>query len=209
MAAAPDDSLPARDLSLLLQAAGEGDADAAEAILPLVYGELRAMAQAKLRNARPGATIQATALVHEVYLKLLGRDMQFANRRHFFFAVGRAMRDVLHERARRIDRRGAAEREAAVPETPAADESSRTVLALEEALPRLQAVDPRAYDVVILRFYAGLEFGQIAETLGVTQRTVERDWRFARTWLYDTLRFDHGLSGIATLVASAEDALGR
>ncbi|MFO0826554.1 MAG: ECF-type sigma factor [Phycisphaerales bacterium] len=199
-----------RDLSVLLQAASEGDARAAQAIMPLVYDELRAMAQARLRRARPGATVQATALVHDVYLKLVGRDIQFENRRHFFFAAGRAMRDVLFERARTMDRRHAAQREAigAHPDPASEPDSSRTLMALEEALPRLQAIDARAHDVVMLRFFAGLDFAQIAETLDVTQRTVERDWRFARSWLYDTLRSDHGLSGIATLVASAEDGRG-
>jgi RNA polymerase sigma factor (TIGR02999 family) len=195
------------DLSFLLKAASGGDARAAEAVVPLVYDELRAMARAKLRRARPGATIEATALVHDAYVRLLGRDMQFANRRHFFFAAGRAMHDVLCERARRSDQRAGAERSAqelhATTENPAARSS---ILALEEALPRLQAIDQRAHDVVMLRFFAGLTFEQIAETLEVTQRTIERDWRFARTWLYDALRSEHGLSGIATLVASADES---
>ena len=195
------------DLSVLLKAASEGDARAAEAIVPLVYDELRAMARAKLRRARPGATIEATALVHDAYVRLLGRDMQFANRRHFFFAAGRAMHDVLCERARRGDQRAGAER-GAQESGPSTQDPVRhsSILAMEEALPRLQAVDARAHDVVMLRFFAGLTFEQIAETLDVTPRTIERDWRFARTWLYDALRSEHGLSGVATLVASDIDS---
>lgn len=199
---APSDS---HDLSVLLKAASDGDARAAERIMPLVYDELRSMARAKLRSARPGATISATALVHDAYLRLVGRDMQFANRRHFFFAAGRAMRDVLCERARRSDVRRAAERRGETNGDGRPDPTRGTILALEEALPRLQAVDARAHDVVMLRFFAGLSFAQIAETLDVTERTIERDWRFARTWLYDALRADDGLSGVATLVASADE----
>ena len=195
------------DLSLLLKAASEGDARAAHAIVPLVYDELRAMARARLRRARPGATIEATSLVHDAYVRLLGRDMQFANRRHFFFAAGRAMHDVLCERARRADQRAGAE-QSAQERAAASDDAAGppTILLLEEALPRLQAVDARAHDVVILRFFAGLSVEQIAETLEVTTRTVERDWRFARTWLYDVLRSEHGLSGVATLVAARADS---
>ncbi|MBL9120610.1 MAG: sigma-70 family RNA polymerase sigma factor [Phycisphaerae bacterium] len=196
-----------QDLSVLLRAASEGDARAAEAIIPLVYDELRAMARAKLRRARPGATIEATALVHDAYVRLLGKDMQFANRRHFFFAAGRAMHDVLCERARRADQRAGAEQGAQESAAATEDPVKRsTILAMEEALPRLQAVDARAHDVVMLRFFAGLTFEQIAETLDVTPRTIERDWRFARTWLYDALRSEHGLSGVATLVASDNDS---
>ena len=200
------------DLSVLLQAAADGDARAAEAIVPLVYDELRAMARAKLRRARPGATIEATALVHDAYVRLLGRDMQFANRRHFFFAAGRAMHDVLCERARRADQRAGAEQAAGEASPTAASPAARSparpsaILAMEEALLRLQAVDARAHDVVMLRFFAGLTVEQIAEALDVTTRTVERDWRFARTWLYDALRSEHGLSGVATLVASDNES---
>ncbi len=202
MRESPDPS----DLSFLLKAASEGDARAAEAVVPLVYDELRAMARSKLRNARPGATFDATALVHAAYVRLLGRVMQFANRRHFFFAAGRAMHDILCERARRADQRASAERGSREANAAAADRAgAASVLAMEEALPRLQAVDQRAYDVVMLRFFAGLTVEQIAETLEVTTRTVERDWRFARTWLFDALRSEQGLSGVATLVASDND----
>ncbi len=197
------------DLSQLLKAASEGDTQAAEAVAPLVYDELRAMARAKLRNARPGSTIQATALVHDAYFRLLGREMQFANRRHFFFAAGRAMHDVLCERARRADQRAGAERGARdMVASTEGDLGRSTMLALEDALPRLRAVEPRAHDVVFLRFFAGLSVEQVAETLGVTERTVERDWRFARTWLYDALRSEQGLSGVATLVATRADTEG-
>jgi RNA polymerase sigma factor (TIGR02999 family) len=205
------------DLSVLLKAASEGDARAADRVMPLVYDELRAMARAKLRRARPGATIEATSLVHDAYVRLLGRNIQFANRKHFFFAAGRAMHDVLCERARRADLRVGAERGAEEhgPGAPSPADQPM-ILALEEALPRLHAVDARAHEVVMLRFFAGLSFDQIAETLQLTLRTIERDWRFARTWLYEALRVhpegpgvEHGLSGIATLIATADDSANQ
>lgn len=193
------------DLSRLLIAAGEGDAAAADAIVALVYDELRAMARAKLRGARPGATIQPTMLVHDVYLKLFGGSMRFDNRRHFFFAAGRAMRDVLCDRARKRARRDA-HRDGVVEEQRAnairSDEAvgaRSTILAISEALPRLQEADARAHDVVTLRFFAGLPVEEVAELLGVTSRTVERDWKFARSWLYAELRAKGEIDDAAAL----------
>lgn len=182
------------DISRLLQAAAHGDAKAADAIVPLVYDELRAIAAAQLRRMRPGATLDATALVNEAYVRLVGRDVQFANRRHFYFAAARAMRDVLVEHARRGSRRREIEAEvvdeaerARIPSGP-----PDRMLAIDEALPRLQAADARAYDVVMLRFFGGLTNEQVGEVLGITARTVDRDWRFARSWLFEALGLAEG-----------------
>lgn len=186
------DEVAGQDISRLLRAAAEGDAVAADAVVPLVYDELRAIAAAELRRMRPGGTLDATALVNEAYVRLVGRDVRFENRRHFFFAAARAMRDVLVEHARRGSRR----REI---EADAVDESARRrgplapadrLLAIDEALPRLQAAEPRAYEVVMLRFFGGLSNEQVGEVLGITARTVDRDWRFARAWLFDAIGLD-------------------
>lgn len=177
------------DISRLLQAAAHGDVHAADAIVPLVYDELRAIAAAQLRRMRPGGTLDATALVNEAYVRLVGRDLQFANRRHFYFAAARAMRDVLVDHARRGSRRREIEAEvvdrAERSGTPTG--APDRMLAIDEALPRLQAADARAYDVVMLRFFGGLTNEQVGEVLGITARTVDRDWRFARSWLFEAL----------------------
>ncbi len=198
------------DLSRLLLAAGEGDATATEAIVALVYDELRALARAKLRGARPGATLQPTMLVHDVYLKLFGGAMQFESRRHFFFAAGRAMKDVLCERARKRARRDALhdrvveERMANAERSAGASGARSTMLAISEALPKLQAADQRAHDVVTLRFFAGLPVEQVAELLGITSRTVERDWKFARSWLYAELKASGEFEDFTALRADDE-----
>lgn len=201
---------PSDDLSRLLLAAGAGDSNAAEAVVPLVYDELKAMARARLRQAEPGATLQATVLVHDVAMKLFGGSARFEGRKHFFFAAGRAMKDVLCERARKRARReghrpaieaNARER---VADAQRAEESADLILAVNEALPRLRAHDQRAHDVVILRFFAGLSIEQIAEMLEVTSRTVDRDWKFARSWLYAELRAGAALADVATIVAGGE-----
>ncbi len=183
------DEAEPNDISRLLQAAAEGDAVAADAVVPLVYDELRAIAAAELRRMRPGGTLDATALVNEAYVRLVGRDVRFENRRHFFFAAARAMRDVLVEHARRGSRRREIEAEANDDATrrrgPLAP--ADRMLAIDEALPRLQAAEPRAYDVVMLRFFGGLTNEQVGEVLGITTRTVDRDWRFARAWLFEAI----------------------
>lgn len=193
------------DLSRLLDAASAGDARAADALVPLVYDELRAIAAAQLRQMRPGATLEATALVNEAYLRLVGRELAFASRGHFFFAAARAMRDVLVEHARRGSRRHAVHEEAARERSgeraSAAARDAETMLAIDTILPKLKSVDARAHDVVLLRFFGGLGNDQIGEVLGVTSRTVDRDWRFARSWLFDALKTHEPLPERAGLVA--------
>lgn len=180
---APDDRVTA-----ILEAIREGDSRAAEELLPVVYEELRSLAAARMRALAPGQTLQATALVHEAYLRLLGRSEEgWESRGHFFFAAARAMRDILVEQARRkasLKRGGDRARVSAehieVPyETPADD-----MLALSAGLDRLEAAHPRPYRVVMLRFFGGLTAEQAAQALCVSLRTVESDWRLARALLH-------------------------
>lgn len=174
-------------VTLLLKSAAEGDSQAAAELLPMVYGELRAVAQSRMGKLPPGQTLQATALVHEAYLRVLGKDAEsFENRHHFFFVAARAMRDILVEQARHkatLKKGGgrtkvSAEHLAVPIEAPAED-----MLALNDALERMQQEYPRKHQVVLLRFFAGLSSDQTAEVLGVNEKTVDRDWRFAKAHL--------------------------
>jgi RNA polymerase sigma factor (TIGR02999 family) len=181
------------DVTQILQEAEQGDAAAAEKLLPLVYNELRKLAAQRMAHEAPGHTLQPTALVHEAWLRLLRPEEQarFANRAHFFSAAAEAMRRILVESARRKKRLkhgGALERvdvdsiEVPLPMPP--DE----LLALDEALDRLIEVDARAADVVKLCFFVGLTQEQAAKELGVSVSTVERLWGFARAWLFQEMK---------------------
>ena len=175
----------------MLRAAELGDAEAAAAVLPLVYGELRKLAGAMMVKTPPGNTLQPTALVHEAYVRLVGKeDPGWNSRGHFFGAAAQAMRRILVEQARRKARRkhgGDLARvdadEADLPIEP----PNEDMLALDEALKRLEDIDKRKADVVMLRYFAGLSIEEAAAALGVSEPTVERDWRFARAFLYDAL----------------------
>jgi len=175
----------------LLQAAARGDGRAAEELLPLVYGELRKLAQGYLSNSPPGSTLSATSLVHEAYVRLVGDDDPgWEGRGHFFFAAARAMRNLLVEHARRkgrLKRGGDRHRVDQSSLFLAVDAPPEDLLALDDALARLSREHPRQHQVVMLRFFAGLTAEQTAELLGVASRTVERDWRFVRARLYDEL----------------------
>ncbi len=171
----------------LLRAVHAGDEEARERLFRELYDELRGMARGAIANGPARATLQATALVHEAYLRLLGRGPpDWENRRHFFFAAARAMRDVLVEEARRkaAQRRGGdrqrSELEGVEPaqETPEAD-----LLALDEAIAALEREDPRRAEVVRLRFFAGLSEDETAEVLGISKRSVSRAWSEARARL--------------------------
>lgn len=172
----------------ILAGSEQGGNRAAEELLPLVYGELRRLAAWHLANERPGQTLQATALVHEAYLRLVGKeDPQWHGQRHFFGAAAEAMRRILVENARRknrLKRGGHLERveleEADIP-CPMPDDD---LLALDEALTRLATVDSRAAELVKLCFFVGLTQAQAAEHLGISISTVERLWAFARAWLF-------------------------
>ena len=182
--------MPSGDLTLLLQRIDSGDAQAAEKILPLVYGELRKLAAAKMARESPGQTLQPTALVHEAWLRL-GGDAQpsWKNRAHFFSAAAEAMRRILIEaaRRRRAVRHGGDLEKLSANATGfdvAAPAAEVELLAVHEALDRLAAHDARKAEVVKLRYFAGLTSGQIAGVLGVAEPTVKRDWAYARAWLF-------------------------
>jgi len=181
------------DVTQILEAAQEGDATAAEKLLPLVYKELRALAAHRMAQEAPGHTLQATALVHEAWLRLVKPEEQarFQNRAHFFAAAAEAMRRILVESARRkkrIKHGGQLERvdvEAVDVPLPIPAEE---LLALDEALDRLNETDPRAAEVVKLCFFTGLTQEQAARELGVSLRTTERLWEYARAWLFREMK---------------------
>jgi RNA polymerase sigma factor (TIGR02999 family) len=175
------------DVIAVLRAAQAGDGDAAARLLPLVYDELRKLAKARMAHLPPGQTLQPTALVHEAYLRLLGkRDLHLEGRRHFFFAAARAMRDILVEQARSKagPKRGGDLRRVALDDadTPGATTPDE-VLALNEALSDLETKDPLKAQIVNLRYFTGMSAAETAEVLGMSERTLHRHWRFIRAWL--------------------------
>ncbi len=183
---------PSAEVTILLKAAAEGNAAAPNKLLELVYGQLRAIAQQRMGGERRSHTLQATALVHEAYVRLLGReDIQWQGRAHFFRAAAEAMRKILidHARAKNADKRGGGKAALAIANVAdlAADSDSAGILALDDAMLRLEQVDSQAAAIVRLRFYAGLSEEAVAEALGISERTVRRDWAFARGWLRDAL----------------------
>jgi RNA polymerase sigma factor (TIGR02999 family) len=173
----------------MLQAAGQGDAQAAADLLPLVYAELRKLARARMAKTPPGNTLQPTALVHEAYLRLIGREEPtWGGRAHFFAAAARAMRDILVEQARRKARAkhgGDRKRLKLEDVEPVIEPPAEHVLALDEALGQLEQADPRKGRIVMLRYFAGLTSEEIAAALEISVRTVEREWRSSRTFLHD------------------------
>jgi RNA polymerase sigma factor (TIGR02999 family) len=175
----------------LLQAWQQGDRGALERLLPLVYDELRRVARARLRQERPGHTLQATALVHEAYLRLIGPgEATPDNRAQLFGMAARLMREILVDHARRKNarKRGSAATKVSLHDAVAAPEIAIVdLLALDEALIELAARDARACQVVELRFFAGLTIDEVAEALHVSTATVERDWTVAKAWLHQRL----------------------
>jgi RNA polymerase sigma factor (TIGR02999 family) len=183
------------DISRLLQAAEQGDPSAASQLLPLVYDELRQLAARQLADEKPGQTLDATALVHEAYLRLAGdgREQHWDNRRHFFAAAAEAMRRILVDRARRKGRgkHGGGRRRVPLEEAvPAPPSAAADVLALDEALTRLAAADAEAAAVVQLRYFGGLSVEEAAQCLGLSRPTAYRHWTFARAWLRRELADD-------------------
>jgi RNA polymerase sigma factor (TIGR02999 family) len=177
----------------ILSAIEAGDSRAAEQLLPLVYEELRRLAAGKLAQEKPGQTLEATALVHEAYLRLVDTEkaQHWNSRGHFFAAAAEAMRRILVENARRkesLKRGGGRVRQALDEGDLAATEAPDDLLALDEALEQLTASDPQAAEVVKLRYFAGLTVPQTAEVLGVSPRTVNSLWAFARAWLLRKLQ---------------------
>jgi RNA polymerase sigma factor (TIGR02999 family) len=182
------------EVTRILSAIEEGDPHAAEQLLPLVYDELRKLAAQRLAQEQPGQTLEATALVHEAYLRLLGGEaQQFNSRGHFFAACAEAMRRILVESARRKSRlkhgrhhkRVDLESGCLVSAAPSLD-----ILALDEALSRLAETEPAKAELVKLRFFAGLTMPEAAAALDISLATAERYWTFAKSWLYAELADD-------------------
>ena len=181
------------DVTRILSAIEQGDPHAAEQLLPVVYDELRKLAAQKLTQEKPGQTLDATALVHEAYLRLIGdqpaaqaREL-WNSRGHFFAAAAEAMRRILIEQTRRKRRQkhgGGLQRVELDDAVDIADPPLQDLLELDEALNRLEKADPLAAKLVNLRYFAGLTMPQAAEALGITLRTAERNWTYARTWLH-------------------------
>lgn len=181
------------DVTRILSAIEEGDPRAAEQLLPLVYDELRKLAAQKMAQENPGHTLQATALVHEAYLRLIGSvpEQNWDNRGHFFAAAAEAMRRILINRARDKNRlkRGGDRHRVDLERLGAADSASDDdLLALDDALEQLAAEDPRCAQLVKLRFFAGLSLDEAAQALGLPRRTADRYWAYARAWLYHALQ---------------------
>jgi RNA polymerase sigma factor (TIGR02999 family) len=176
------------EVTRILSAIEQGDPHAAEQLLPLVYDELRKLAAEKMAQEKPGQTLQATALVHEAYLRLVDTEaaQHWNSRGHFFAAAAEAMRRILIENARRKGGPKGGGRHARVelPDLPADfHRPDLDLLALSEALDKLQAKDPRAAELVKLRFFAGLTRHQAADALGVSVATADNDWAYAKGWL--------------------------
>ena len=176
------------DVTRVLAAIDRGDPRAAEELIPLVYDELRKLAAHQLRHEAPGQTLQATALVHEAYVRLVAAEqaVSWNSRGHFFGAAAEAMRRILIERARQkrsLKRGGDRERLDALDIEPPTPEPGIDLLALDDVLEKLERVDRRKADLVKLRFFAGLTIAQAAEALGVSTSTADNDWAYARSWL--------------------------
>src|SRR5262245_9823156 len=183
------------EVTRILSLIQEGDSQAAEQLLPFVYDELRRLAAKKLAHEKVGQTLQATALVHEAYVRLVDADkaQQWNTRGHFFAAAAEAMRRILVERARskrRVKRGGGAQRLKLDEGLLVTDDRADELLAVHEALDELERHDAQAAALVKLRFFAGLEHKEAADLLGLGRRAADRMWLLARTWLYRALAED-------------------
>jgi RNA polymerase sigma-70 factor (ECF subfamily) len=178
------------DVTRLLEAAGGGDRQALERLYEQVYGELRQMANSGMRRERDGHTLQPTALVNEAFIRLNPGGSAWENRRHFFGAAAQAMRRILvdHARQKQADKRGDGLQRITLSDLDVgAPETDLDVLAVNDALDRLAAEDPRLADMVNLRFFAGMSIADTAQALDMSPATVKRDWVFARAWLYEQI----------------------
>ena len=177
------------DVTRILSAIEQGDAREAEQLLPLVYDELRRLAAAKMARERPDHTLDATALVHEAYLRLVG-DRAYADHRHFFRVAAEAMRQILIDRARqhRRARHGGDRQRIPLNEAgPVVESEPDNLLALDEAFERFSVVDPLKAELVKLRYFGGLSEQEAAEALGISRATASRYWTYARAWLINTI----------------------
>lgn len=176
------------DVTRILNAIEQGNVTAAEELLPLVYEELRNLASRQMSRESPGQTLQATALVHEAYIRLVGAEAQnWKGHTHFFIAAAEAMRRILIENARRKQRlkHGGGQKKVDLEDAePAVAEPAEDIVALNEALEKLALEDPTKANLVKLRYFAGLTVKQAAEILGISQATAERYWSYARVWLF-------------------------
>lgn len=179
------------EITRLLVAFGDGDRAAFDRLMPLVYAELQGIARRQLRRLRPGDTLGTTGLVHEAYIKLVDQEQaSWRDRNHFFSIAGRAMRQILvnYVLAKQAEKRGGGRAALELDEARVAAAQPETrLLDLHEALERLAELDPRLPRVVECRFFAGLTEEETAAALGVSLRTVQRDWRAARAWLHEDL----------------------
>lgn len=179
---------PMPEVTQILSQIESGDPQAADQLLPLVYDELRRLAAARLADEKPGHTLQPTALVHEAYVRLVDSDhaRQWHGRNHFFAAAADAMRRILvdHARRKKSEKRGGGKPRAEMQEDAVADsEESDEILAVDEALDRLAEADPQAARLVKLRYFAGLSIDEAAQALGISSRSADRLWSYARAWL--------------------------
>ncbi len=180
------------NVTLLLARLRDGNQDAANRLIPLIYSELRRMAAAYMRRELPGQTLQATALVNEAYMRLVdGQQGPWQNRAHFFAIAAHCMRQVLVDHARRRHagkRGGASARKVAIDvDLLIAPNRLEDVIAIDEALERLAAIDPRQGRLIELRFFVGLNVDEVAEVMGISPITVKREWRSAKAWLHREL----------------------
>ena len=180
------------EITQILQAVGRGDMQASGTLLPLVYDDLRRHAMVQMAHEAAGQTLQPTALLHEAWLRLVGKgDRQWQNRAHFFGAAAEAMRRILIENARRKSRlkRGGGQLRVDIEQIELAETSpDEKVLLINDALERLQKQDPEKALVVVLKFFGGRTNQEVAASLEVTERTVERQWAYAKAWLFHSIR---------------------
>lgn len=188
--------LDREDVTVLLAELSKGNQAAASKLIPLVYAELRRLASGYMRRERSDHTLQATALVHEAYLKLVEqRSVDWQSRAHFFGIAAQVMRRILvdHARGHLREKRGGGQRLVPIDEVLVfAPEQSQELVKLDQALERLTRLDPRQGKIVELRFFGGLTVEQTAELLGISAKTVKRDWSMAKAWLHGDLKQSHG-----------------
>ncbi len=180
---------PSSDVTRMLRDWSAGDASAADRLLPVVYGELHRLAASYLRRERTGHTLQSTALVNEAWMKLADQSAPWQNRAHFLGVAAQAMRRILvdHARKKSAQKRGGHEARVTLADVAAPDGGLVDLVQLDEALERLAALDPRQAKMVTMRFFAGLTVEETAEALGVSEKTVKREWAAAKAWLHREL----------------------
>jgi RNA polymerase sigma-70 factor (ECF subfamily) len=185
-------SPPSSTISQLLESVRKGDADAAFTLMPLLYNELHRLAMHYMRSERPGHTLQATALVNEAYLKLIDqREANWESRSHFIAVAAQVMRNVLidHARGRQRVKRGGLQQKVPLEDVVLiSEEQTDDLIAIDTAMKRLEGIDARQSRIVELRYFGGLTVEQTAEVLGISPKTVKRDWAVARAWLHRELR---------------------